>query len=542
MPHIYLIIKRNLFPSLNISSVYESICSNKTNKKQLIYCLSVITLFFSCNKETVVNLSSLKELKTFTFTKDKNSNLDKDYIATIDNINKSVTVTLPAGTGVNNLIATFELSTASKVDVNGETQVSNITSNNFEDIVIYTVVAEDDSSIDYSVEVIIHVPKFIETSTEATQRTKIKNIYTELMTFYDGNSNNVISGANNQYNTIPNFTEDGSGNRTYILGEYKPEFKNYMLKWWEFFKTVAQRPDPYYKELDNERAEKAAFVLSSLKQITHYPSRPQDMGDDIYLSGRTGAERSNLFTAGDLYWFHETVQFNFTEGKVKDDLGSEINIPGINYMAHRWNGLWKNAASAGIGYNYFNNYTSATYYVVSNENNNSGFQGFSAFPHGYFPLQAQMKVKNRRSASDLFDKRYPEGFASDNTFGNGYNTIWTIQQFADHTFNIGKPVTVTIRDIDETGAIIDQINCNVDTEVKNDNGSFLRIKKTAFAGGWTFTIKPKDGILSNAVKEVLNSNKKKVFHITIAGEGLQPNLGKPDTISYRIIYYDLDYQ
>ena len=423
-------------------------------------------------------------------------------------------------------------------------QTSGVTSNDFTNAVDYTVTAEDATTTKvYEVTVTVSAPVspvFSETSEEATQRQKIKTIYDALMAYYDGNASNVIDGAANQYDTAPGFTADASGNRTYTVGIYKQTFKDYMLQWWKFYKAIAQRPDPSHRDDDANIAEKAALVMSSNRGISHTPSKPKDMAQATFDDGYKGGEKSNLFGASDKYWFHETVQFNFTEGKVKDNLGSGVRIPSISYMGHRWNGLWRRAASAGFGYNYFNRYLTSVFRVVGNRNSNSGFQNFSAFPHGYYPIQAEMKVNNSRSAATLFKKVYPGGFAQDNTFGSGFHTIWTIQQVSTHTFTSGSPITVTIRDTDSTGGIIDQLTCNVGEEVKKSNGSFLRIKYSAYAGGWCFTIKPKDGVLSGAVQAVLNKNVKKVFHITLSGNGITAKIGSPADITYRIIYYDID--
>lgn len=384
---------------------------------------------------------------------------------------------------------------------------------------------------------------FIETADENNQRVKIKTIYDELMLFYDGQNTSVINGDANQYDVVPGFTTDSNtGVRTYTIGQYKPLFKQYMLKWWEFYKAIAQRPDPILRDFDNVRAELATLILSSNRQISHFPSQPQDMDDDTFALGNNGCQTSNLFAAGSKYWFHKTLKFNFTEGKTKDD--GVVQIPSLVSMGHRWNGLWKNTSSVGIGYNYFNNYTTAAYRVIGNSSSSDGFQGFSAFPHGYYPIQAELEVKNQFDAQNLFNKQYPQGakgdlFATSNT-ATGYHNLWTIQQISSHTINNGQSITVTIRNLNEQGPIINQLTCNAGDEIVNPDGSFLRIKTTPYAGGWTFTMKPSHGVLSGAVTDVMNSEDEKVFHITVSGPGISPNQGSNSNLSYRIIYYDID--
>ena len=66
----------------------------------------------------------------------------------------SITITLPYGTDVTELIATFE-TTGLEVAIGGVEQVSGITPNNFSNPVSYTVTAEDGSSVEYIVTVIV---------------------------------------------------------------------------------------------------------------------------------------------------------------------------------------------------------------------------------------------------------------------------------------------------------------------------------------------------------------------------------------------------
>ncbi|MEW5847126.1 MAG: DUF5018 domain-containing protein [Bacteroidota bacterium] len=62
---------------------------------------------------------------------------------TIDNVNHTVAITLPYGTDVTNLVATFTLSGGASAKVGGVDQVSGVTANNFTNPVTYTVTADD---------------------------------------------------------------------------------------------------------------------------------------------------------------------------------------------------------------------------------------------------------------------------------------------------------------------------------------------------------------------------------------------------------------
>jgi len=65
---------------------------------------------------------------------------------------KTLEVTLPSGTDVTNLIANFA-TTGTSVKVNGVSQVSGSTANDFTNPVVYTVTATDGTTVDYDVSV-----------------------------------------------------------------------------------------------------------------------------------------------------------------------------------------------------------------------------------------------------------------------------------------------------------------------------------------------------------------------------------------------------
>ncbi len=73
---------------------------------------------------------------------------------TINETAKTVAVTVPYGTNVTALVATFA-STGSSVKIAGVSQVSGVTANNFTNPVAYTVTAADNSTQDYVVTVTI---------------------------------------------------------------------------------------------------------------------------------------------------------------------------------------------------------------------------------------------------------------------------------------------------------------------------------------------------------------------------------------------------
>ena len=70
--------------------------------------------------------------------------------ATINEANKTIAVTLPTGTNVSALVATFT-TTGAAVRVGPTTQTSGTTANNFTGPVAYTVTAADGSVATYTV-------------------------------------------------------------------------------------------------------------------------------------------------------------------------------------------------------------------------------------------------------------------------------------------------------------------------------------------------------------------------------------------------------
>jgi len=71
-------------------------------------------------------------------------------VATIDEENKRIAVTVPFGTNLTSLVPTF-VTTGASITVGGNEQVSGKTANNFMNAITYTVTAVDGSSVNYEV-------------------------------------------------------------------------------------------------------------------------------------------------------------------------------------------------------------------------------------------------------------------------------------------------------------------------------------------------------------------------------------------------------
>jgi len=73
----------------------------------------------------------------------------------INETNHTIALTVPYGTTVTNLVATFTASANATVTVSGTAQTSGTTANDFSSAVTYTVTAEDGSTQDYTVTVTV---------------------------------------------------------------------------------------------------------------------------------------------------------------------------------------------------------------------------------------------------------------------------------------------------------------------------------------------------------------------------------------------------
>jgi D-alanyl-D-alanine carboxypeptidase len=98
--------------------------------------LAVITLLFACSKSNTNPKTAIPTLNSFSFNQ-PNNQIPVNSSATINGTN--VTIYLPPGTPVNNLIASFVSSSNTTVSVLGSIQQSGTTPNDFSKALTYTV-------------------------------------------------------------------------------------------------------------------------------------------------------------------------------------------------------------------------------------------------------------------------------------------------------------------------------------------------------------------------------------------------------------------
>jgi len=95
-----------------------------------------------------VHLRTENYITSFTLT-----GISSEDKVKINNDSGNIDVTMPYGTDISNLKATFTSSLGSLVKVGDKVQISEETENNFKDTVIYTVIAENGDSREYKVKV-----------------------------------------------------------------------------------------------------------------------------------------------------------------------------------------------------------------------------------------------------------------------------------------------------------------------------------------------------------------------------------------------------
>ena len=128
---------------------WEKLFKNYTSGVLMLY-ITLFSLCISCSDSSDVELSSISTIESFSFQSNLNANLDEDVVGTISDNN--ITLLIPYNVSANRLIATFTYSGVT-IQIEGKEQVSGVTVNSFDKPVVYTVVAEDGTKVNYTVTV-----------------------------------------------------------------------------------------------------------------------------------------------------------------------------------------------------------------------------------------------------------------------------------------------------------------------------------------------------------------------------------------------------
>lgn len=123
---------------------------------RLLSYFFLLSVFFSCDEKQEEVLSSIAKFDTFSFYTDFNPELLETVV--VKKTANEYSVALPYGAPIERLVATFTYTGAS-VKIGNTEQVTNVTSNDFSEPVIYSVFAEDGTKVDYTVIVTRNAPR-----------------------------------------------------------------------------------------------------------------------------------------------------------------------------------------------------------------------------------------------------------------------------------------------------------------------------------------------------------------------------------------------
>jgi preprotein translocase subunit SecB len=157
------------------------------------------TKTYTVNVTIAAPLSSACDITAFSFS--------NPAVTGIINAN-NIALTVPSGTNVTNLIATFTSSAKSNVKIGGTAQVSGTTPNNFTSPLTYTVTAEDGTTKTYTVNVTIAAP--LSSACDITAFSFSNPAVTGTI-----NSNNIaltVPSGTNVTNLIATFTSSAKSN------------------------------------------------------------------------------------------------------------------------------------------------------------------------------------------------------------------------------------------------------------------------------------------------------------------------------------------
>ena len=154
------------------------------------YCLLIgLSLVFTSCTEDEIEISSEKDLLTFTFLKQDNLDLGIDCIGDISNTD--VYIDIPIDVNTDKLVASFSLSAGAELTVGNTLQISGVTSNNFSAPLVYTITARDKSTDTYTVQInLIGTPPNLSINeTTSYYQYQLNNLYVDLFAALNTNKN-----------------------------------------------------------------------------------------------------------------------------------------------------------------------------------------------------------------------------------------------------------------------------------------------------------------------------------------------------------------
>lgn len=175
------------------------------------------------------------------------------------------------------------------------------------------------------------------------------------------------------YNTVYKVTPRAQ--YPYEIGELSSETLNGATNLLNTYRYIAGIPSNVSLDANDSRLAQAATLVNAANNyLTHYPSKPADMSDDMYALGQEGARSSNL-AAG-----YNTLGYSLAAGWMSD--GDSSNIDRIGHR--RW---VLNPTMGKVGFGKTQSYT-AMYVFDRTYSEGSKFTGVAwpaqNMPIGYF--------------------------------------------------------------------------------------------------------------------------------------------------------------
>lgn len=254
--------------------------NHRKNSKQSLLSLLVIllTILTACNDTE--NKSGEASIDFFTFQSELNSKLDEAIIAEISEYN--INLSVPYNVSLDQLVATFNF-VGVKVEVNSKEQISGVTSNNFSNPLVYTVVAPNGETTQYIVTVTNNPPRlprvYINTEGNYELKDEDKENYT--------NSTIRVEDLDNYYTTDTRIESEGEikgrGNSTWWGVAKKP----YRIKLEKKNSLLGMSNDRNWALLANHFDKTllrnlTAFEISRIAQMSW---TPLSVSVDYYMNG-----------------------------------------------------------------------------------------------------------------------------------------------------------------------------------------------------------------------------------------------------------------
>ncbi|RHO49495.1 CAP domain-containing protein [Clostridium sp. AM09-51] len=141
------------------------------------------------------------------------------------------------------------------------------------------------------------------------------------------------------------YTKDYSTKKPYDMGDISLDDRIQALNSVNFCRYLAGLPaDVTLNDFYNETTQAASLVNASNDVLTHYPSQPSEMSDELYKLGSNGAKSSNIASG-----------FSNITSSVIDGYVADTDASNIDRVGHR---RWVlNPAMKQTGFGFVKNYT-----------------------------------------------------------------------------------------------------------------------------------------------------------------------------------------